>query len=63
MSLPSNPHRILVVDDNADQRDAIVWFLELEGAHVTVAGDGEEALNVLRADPLRVSFSSTSTCP
>src|SRR6185369_2749586 len=48
-----NPHRILVVDDDADERDAIASFLELEGADVLVAGDGEEALNVLRADPLR----------
>jgi CheY-like chemotaxis protein len=47
------PHRILLVDDNADERDAIAVFLELEGADVVVAGDGEEALNVLRADPLR----------
>jgi CheY-like chemotaxis protein len=48
-----NPHRILIVDDDADERDAIASFLELEGADVLVAGEGEEALNVLRADPLR----------
>ena len=59
----SAPHRILLVDDDPEQRDAIACFLELEGSDVMVAGDGEEALNVLRADPLRVSFSSTSTCP
>ena len=50
---PPNPHRILLVDDNADEREAIALFLELEGADVMVAGDGEQALNVLRADPLR----------
>jgi CheY-like chemotaxis protein len=49
----SGPHRILLVDDDADHRDAIMWFLELEGADVIVAGDGEEALNLLRTDPLR----------
>ena len=49
----SEPHRILLVDDEADARDAIAVFLESEGADVTVAGDGEEALNVLRADPRR----------
>ena len=49
----SEPHRILLVDDDADERDAIAVFLESEGADVTVAGDGEEALNVLRADPRR----------
>lgn len=46
-------HRILLVDDDADERDAVATFLELAGADVVVAGDGEEALNALRADPLR----------
>jgi CheY-like chemotaxis protein len=49
----SAPHRILLVDDNEDERDAIAVFLEREGTEVAVAGDGEEALNVLRADPQR----------
>ena len=47
------PHRILVVDDDADQRDAIACLLQLEGADVVVASDGEQALNMLGADPLR----------
>ena len=47
------PHRVLLVDDDADERDAIATFLELEGAEVAVAGDGEEALNALQADPSR----------
>ena len=46
-------HRILLVDDDADERDAIASFLELEGADVAVARDGEEALDALRADPQR----------
>ena len=46
-------HRVLLVDDDVDERDAIASFLELEGANVAVAGDGEGALNVLLADPLR----------
>jgi CheY-like chemotaxis protein len=49
----SVPHRVLLVDDNEDERHAIAVFLEREGADVAVAGDGEEALNVLRADPRR----------
>ena len=48
-----HPHRIRVVDDVADERDAIASFLEMEGADVVVAGDGEKALSVLGADPLR----------
>ena len=47
------PHRVLLVDDDAEERDAIAHFLELQGAAVAVAGDGEEALNALRVDPLR----------
>jgi len=47
------PHRVLLVDDDAEERDAIAHFLELQGAAVAVAGDGEEALNTLQADPLR----------
>jgi len=47
------PHRVLLVDDDAEERDAIAHFLELQGAAVAVAGDGEEALNALQADPLR----------
>ena len=47
------PHRVLLVDDDAEGRDAIAHFLELQGAAVAVAGDGEEALNALQADPLR----------
>jgi DNA-binding response OmpR family regulator len=50
---PTLLHRILLVDDDAEARDAIACFLELQGAAVAVAGDGEEALNALRADPLR----------
>jgi CheY-like chemotaxis protein len=50
---PTLPHRILLVDDDVDGRDAIARFLETEGADVAVAGDGEEALNALRADPRR----------
>ena len=47
------PHRVLLVDDDAEERDAIAHFLELQGAAVAVAGEGEEALNALKADPLR----------
>jgi CheY-like chemotaxis protein len=57
------PHRVLLVDDDADERDAIACFLELEGAEVAVAGDGEEALNALRADPLRCLILLDLRCP
>jgi len=46
-------HRILLVDDDADARDAIADFLRTEGADVAVAADGQEALKALHADPRR----------
>jgi len=41
---PSSGLRILLVEDNADSRDALQLLLELDGHRVAVAGDGPEAL-------------------
>ncbi len=46
---PRTVHPILVVDDEATIRDAIQSLLEMEGYAVTVAHDGEDALQQLRA--------------
>jgi CheY-like chemotaxis protein len=43
--------RVLVVDDDGDIRDALKEILEDEGYAVGVAGNGAEALSVLRAGP------------
>ena len=40
---------ILVVDDDADIRDAMCLILEHNGYRATAASNGEEALRVLRA--------------
>jgi CheY-like chemotaxis protein len=40
---------VLVVDDDPDLRDAIREALESEGHAVLTAGDGKEALDVLRS--------------
>jgi phosphoserine phosphatase RsbU/P len=49
---PSRPERILVVDDIDDNRQLLVRRLEREGFHdIALAGDGEEALNLLQAQP------------
>jgi PAS domain S-box-containing protein len=51
--LPSSsvaPSRVLVVDDEPIVREAIREVLELEGVEVLVARDGEEALEILRAE-------------
>jgi two-component system response regulator ResD len=39
---------VLVVDDEPTLRDVVVRYLEREGYHALVAGDGEEAESVLR---------------
>ncbi len=43
--------RLLVVDDNALNRDALALVLTLEGANVALASDGRQALEQLRTDP------------
>jgi CheY-like chemotaxis protein len=40
---------ILVVEDNADTRDAVGLILDLHGYAVVPAADGQEALDYLRA--------------
>ena len=42
---------LLVVDDDADARGAIVSLLEMEGYSVAAAGDGQEALDYLHHFP------------
>ena len=43
----SSRHRVLVVDDEASNRDLISDLLESEGYHVVMAQDGLDALNQL----------------
>jgi len=44
-------HRILLVEDDVDEREATTCGFELGGAEVTPAGDGGEALDALRNGP------------
>ena len=46
--------RVLVVDDNADARDAMKFLLEEEGHEVRTAGDGPAALEEARIRPPEV---------
>ncbi|MEH6874884.1 MAG: ATP-binding protein, partial [Candidatus Competibacter sp.] len=43
--------RVLVVDDSAINRDVVERALKLEGATITLAGDGQQAIQHLRARP------------
>ena len=52
MSPTSAGRSILIVEDNADARDALRVLLELEGHVVATAGEGQQALELVRtADP------------
>ena len=42
------PAKLLVVDDHADTRQALLLALNLEGFHVDLAANGREALDYLR---------------
>ena len=44
-------HRILLIEDNSDAREATTRGFELEGAAVIPVGDGGEALYALRNEP------------
>ena len=47
--------RLLVVDDNEDNRYTLIMRLEIEGySNITVAGDGEAALDLLRTQEFDV---------
>jgi sigma-B regulation protein RsbU (phosphoserine phosphatase) len=49
---PAKGPRILVVDDNDDNRYTLTVYLEIEGyTDVAIAHDGEEAIARLRSDP------------
>lgn len=48
---PGTPTRVLVAEDDVDLLDSLRVILESEGYDVSVASNGREALDQLRADP------------
>lgn len=50
----ARPTSVLIVDDNADMRSFVRIVLERAGFEVQVAGDGERALDLQRAQPVDV---------
>lgn len=44
--------RVLVIDDNQDVRDLVVHILSADGFHVYSAADGENALAILKSNPV-----------
>lgn len=53
-------HRILVVEDDLDLREAIVDTLEIEGFQVLQAGNGREALSVLETEMVSLVISDVN---
>ncbi len=45
-----NPKKILIVDDEVDLLETVRFPLEIEGYHVLVASNGEDALNQARKE-------------
>ena len=43
------PNSVLIVEDDVDARESLCALLETEGYSVRAAGDGKEALRMLRA--------------
>lgn len=55
-----NEHRILVVEDDLDLREAIVDTLEMEDYQVLQAGNGQEALKVLENETVALVVSDVN---
>ena len=52
MASPAPGRTILIIEDNADARDALRILLELDGHLVEAAGEGAEGLEIVQAkDP------------
>ncbi len=47
-------HSVLVVDDNQDVRALVVLFLSADGFHVFSASNGEDALAILKSNPINL---------
>lgn len=45
---------VLVVDDNQDVRDLVIHFLSSDGFHVYSASNGDEALAILKSNPVNL---------
>jgi CheY-like chemotaxis protein len=50
-TVPGASRRVFVIEDDADTREMLGQVLEIEGYDVVSAGDGQDALRRLRAEP------------
>ncbi len=54
MNTAENPYRILITDDDPGSRDALRDMVEHEGYRTLVASSGEEAIDILRGEPIHL---------
>ncbi|MGC8839483.1 MAG: response regulator transcription factor [Anaerolineae bacterium] len=54
--MPSKPSRILIAEDEAPLRSLIASLLAAEGFQVLEAQDGQEALDILRREPIDLAI-------
>ena len=47
-------HIIVIADDEKNTREGLRWALERKDLHILLAADGEEALNLIRSEPVDV---------
>jgi two-component system, NtrC family, C4-dicarboxylate transport response regulator DctD len=56
-SIVPHGHRILIVDDNEDMRQALIEALTLQGYHCVAADHGESAIRCLDTDQFHLVIS------
>ena len=52
----SKPYSVLITDDDRGCREALREIMEPEGFHTRLASSGEEALNIVRDEPIHLAF-------
>jgi CheY-like chemotaxis protein len=56
MMQPSNPFSILITDDDRDCRESLREIVEAEGYRTRLASCGEEALDIVREEPVHLAL-------
>ena len=57
MAISGAGKRVLIVDDDVNVRNLVQAMLEGVGFHVTVAEDGQKALDIITAEPIPLTYS------
>lgn len=56
MNPEAKPYSVLIADDDRDYREALRDLVEPEGYHAILASSGEEALDLLREEPIHLAL-------